>query len=445
MKKGNVYIVHCIDTEGPLYEAPEVPFERLKEIFGIEIEPSVENLKKLQKGEIPLNGKEEAVMNLLDSKKITTRGDWQKIDVVLKKIMSPEYRNILKDSAGNGWKYSWFCMDHVGFTGNNPRRRDAGFHKIYDHYRKIVDEQNLGDTVQFHHHPVSFSGNFNESGTGFWGRSTLNDILTRDIIDRQWFPCAFRPGFHTERPDSNFFLEQWIPFDYANQSCKGLDTDQPDCSDGRFGDWRHAPLEWFPYHPDHDDYQKKGFCRRYITRCLNMYARLRMITEEDVRDAFEQADNGQNAILAFTDHDYKDMEGEIEYVRDLIKKVSEECADVNFYFENCVDAMRKCLELKKEELNLDMQIKENMLVVKSQGKVFGPQPFLAIKANDGKYYWDNFDFYDKNEWHYTFDNNTVTINDLEAVGVAANGMYGNTEIMLYNRQGGGITKTLLHP
>ena len=33
-----VYIVHCIDTEGPMYESPEVPFEQLRKIFGIEIE-----------------------------------------------------------------------------------------------------------------------------------------------------------------------------------------------------------------------------------------------------------------------------------------------------------------------------------------------------------------------------------------------------------------------
>ena len=30
-----VYVVHCIDTEGPLYESIEVTFQRLKEIFGL--------------------------------------------------------------------------------------------------------------------------------------------------------------------------------------------------------------------------------------------------------------------------------------------------------------------------------------------------------------------------------------------------------------------------
>ena len=58
---GTVYIVHCVDTEGPLYESPMVPFEQIKRVFGIEIEPTAENLEKLRKGEMDLAGKEDAV------------------------------------------------------------------------------------------------------------------------------------------------------------------------------------------------------------------------------------------------------------------------------------------------------------------------------------------------------------------------------------------------
>ena len=43
-----VYIVHCIDTEGPLYETLDATFHRLKQIFGINIEASEGNLKNLQ-------------------------------------------------------------------------------------------------------------------------------------------------------------------------------------------------------------------------------------------------------------------------------------------------------------------------------------------------------------------------------------------------------------
>ena len=56
-----VNIVHCIDTEGPLYESTSATFERLSEIFDIQLEPSAETLQKLQKGLIDLGGIEDAV------------------------------------------------------------------------------------------------------------------------------------------------------------------------------------------------------------------------------------------------------------------------------------------------------------------------------------------------------------------------------------------------
>ena len=40
----NVYIVHCVDTEGPLNESLEATFIRVKNVTGVEISPSKDNL-----------------------------------------------------------------------------------------------------------------------------------------------------------------------------------------------------------------------------------------------------------------------------------------------------------------------------------------------------------------------------------------------------------------
>ena len=45
-KKKIVYIVHCVDTEGPLYESFSAKFERIKEVFNVNIKPTLKNLKK---------------------------------------------------------------------------------------------------------------------------------------------------------------------------------------------------------------------------------------------------------------------------------------------------------------------------------------------------------------------------------------------------------------
>ena len=431
---GKVYVVHCIDTEGPLYESPSVPFEQLKKIFGIEIEATRENLLKLQRGEFNLNGKEEAVKNLLAQHQITTKGSWQEIEDVLSKVTTEQYRKLLPDSNGNGWIYSWFCMDHVGFHGENPRRRDAGHHKIFDRYMTMVKEQMMGDIVQFHHHPVSLSGNYHNSGTAYWGSGNLNDILTRKIIDRNWFPVAFRPGFHTERPDSHWFLEQWIPFDYGNQSYRQELSGQYDLDEGRFGDWRHAPLEWRPYHPDYTDYQLKGSCKRWITRCLNMHARIREINIQEIENAFVSAQSSDDdVILAFTNHDYKNMLFEIEKVRDMIRDVADKYPNVNFEYCDAVGAMRKCLKLPEQKLQMEAEVVRTeagtKLIVKAENGIFGSQPYLALKSKAGGYFWDNFDFASLNCWSYTFDDNTIDIANVEVVGVAANNEYGDTRVI----------------
>lgn len=437
---GKVFVVHCVDTEGPLYETPTVPFEMIKNIFGISIEATRENLLKLQNGELDLNGLEEAVCKLVDIHRITTRGSWDEIDTMLDVVTSNDFRMQLPDSNGNGWIFNWFCMDHAGFTGKNPRRRDSGYNKIYDHYYNLIKKQNSRDFIGFHYHPLPISGNYNESGTAYWGGENINTILAHKIIDRTWFPSAFRPGFHTERPDSNWFLEQWIPFDYGSQSYKSVDTDQSDMSNGRYGDWRHAPLEWYPYHPSHDDYQKKGMCRRWITRCLNMYARIRQIEQSDVNDAFFAASCGENVILSFTNHDYKDMEFEINRIRTLIWNALTVYNNVEFEYCNANEAMRKALGLKEETFDFEIQINHGVsnfcLSIETNNKIFGPQPFFALKLKDGRYIWDNLDFaiFGK-KWSYTFDSNTVDLNNVDTIGVASCNDYGFVRVVTLDNSG----------
>lgn len=430
-----VYIVHCIDTEGPLYEPLEATFDRINDIFGIKLDPTNENLCKLQNKQLNLNGNEQAVSELLDSNLISTLGTWDQIDQMLNKTMNLQFRNQLLDSNGQGWIYNWFCIDHVGFTGYNPRRRDAGYHNIYDHYCKIVQKDKLNrDIIQWHYHPVPINGDYNASGITYISSKNVFDILARKIIDRMFFPAVFRPGFHTERPDSNWFLEQWIPFDYANQAVKGIDTNQPDLSEGRFGDWRRAPKEWVVYHPSHDDYQTEGNSRRWIARCLNMHTRLREITIDDFRDGFKRANSGKSTLISFTDHDFRDIRFDVNRMREMIKVVSKEYPDVKFYFADAVTAMRKVLNLKekKPELRIDVDKKKSKLCVESFNGIFGPQPFLALKTVTGTYYWDNFDFQGKNQWSYTFDFNTLNFNSIEKIGIAANSLDGTTEVIVYD-------------
>ena len=109
-------------------------------------------------------------------------------------------------------------------------------------------------SIQWHYHPLPITGHFHNGGTTYLNSGNVSEILAKKIIDRNWFhhasDLAFIPSDLTL-----IAFEQWILFDFANQSTKSGSIDQPDLSGGRYGNWEHATKSWVPYHPDHDDYQ----------------------------------------------------------------------------------------------------------------------------------------------------------------------------------------------
>lgn len=438
----DVYVVHCIDTEGPLYESIDATFERLKEIFGIELEVSKENLKKIQNRELDLNGVEDLVADAFAEKRIDTLGTWDQIDSVLDELMSQRFRNQLPDTDGNGWVYNWFCLDHVGFTGSNPRHRDAGFGNVYRHYAMKLREnkcENI-DLLQFHYHPLPFNGAYNYAGTAYVNSNNLFEILSRRIIENHSFPAAYRAGMEAERPDSHWFLEQWIPFDYScNSYYKENMERQPDLRDGRYGDWRHATKQWYPYHPNHDDYQIPGDCHRWITRCLSLDSRLIKLELSDVEQAFEQAEDNRPAILSFSSHDFRDMRSEVKYAQGLIRQAAKKYPDVKFHFCNAIEAMQKtenlAAEYAKLKISSQMDTEKNTAVfhIGAEKNIFGTQPFFVFKTVAGQYVWDNLDYGENgHEWSYVFDDKTLLISAIETVAVAVNSPGGMTEILIYD-------------
>lgn len=444
MKK--VYVVHCIDTEGPLFESREATFLRLKEIFGIELEPTKDNLRKIQNQELDLNGKNELVADAFADKRISTLANWNEVDKILDILMDDSFRTRVPDSNGNGWIFNWFCLDHVGFTGKNPRCRDAGYGNIYVHYLSKIKENNSynKDLLQFHYHPLPFNGHFNYCGTAYVNSDNIFKILSHRVIDNEMFPSVYRAGMEAERPDSHWFLEQWIPFDYSNDSYIKANNDrQPDLRDGRYGDWRRASMKWKPYHPSHDDYQVEGSCHRMLTRCISLDSRVAKLELQDVRDAFSQARDGESAIIAFANHDFRDMRDEVNRAMDLIKKVSKEYPDVQFEYSDAISAFKNVEKIVEENVKWKVDIEKNgindvcIIRIKSTGRIFGSQPFFCFKTKEGHYYWDNLDYGEiKGEWSYVFDDKTINWSCIEIVGFASNHYDGQTDICLYDCSSG---------
>ena len=350
---------------------------------------------------------------------------------MFEELLSDEFRRRMVDDAGRGWVYSWHCMDHI-YQGANPRRKDIGYGNVFRYYRAVLDETgSKQDELNWHFHAVSLTGNPLHNWTSYTNSyPVLNEILCRRILEDRWFPVVNRPGFHTERPDSHAFLEQWIPFDYANQSYEEKE-DQPDSSQGRFGDWRRAPRSWRGYNPSHDDYQESGSCRRTIFRCLNMGTRLRTLRLNHLRQAFAEARERGAAILAFSDHDFRDIRPDVNAVRAMIATVRPEFPDVALRFVGAEAAARALLDVEAEPgPELSLTLVDNRLVVRlERGQIFGPQPFLALKGREGRVFHDNLDVQEPGRlWTYTLDDQILPLQMMAGAGVGTAGRYGGFHV-----------------
>ena len=262
-------------------------------------------------------------------------------------------------------------------------------------------------------------------------------ILCKRIIEDNWFPTTNRPGFHSTRQDSNLLLEQWIPFDYANQSLVQKQiTTQKDLINGRFGDWRRAPVDWMGYNPDIHDYQIRGSCRRWIFKCLNARGRARTINALEVNSAFNDALEHGSAILAASSHDYRNIEADVEFYRYLIEECRSKYPNVNIRYMGAESAARLHLKIQNvkdyisETPVLEINLSNNILNVKLiKGKIMGSQPFLAIKTINDLYYNDNFDEIKNNsEWQYIFDENTLLIKSIKFIGGGCAGLFGGFDV-----------------
>lgn len=440
-----LFVCHCIDTEGPLWETDTAREELIAAALGLPEKLSLAQLRRLTEDNTA--GLSEVQLGLLKqllSERIAKfNRHWGEVEAMLNDALSQEFRKRFKDSTGAPWIYNWFVMDHVDYVVN-PRHRDIGYHNIYDRYVSMLSQHGPHhDEIHWHYHPMSFAHEAHRYATSLLRSPHVVESLTRKVIDRCTFPVAYRAGFHTERPDNHWFMEQWVPFDFSNQAmhaerCASINAD---IEGGRFGDWRRAPVSWRPYHPKHDDYQSPGACRRLIFRCLNVGTRLRLLTKEDVRDAFNEAQAHGSAVLAFTNHDYRDIRPDIEEVWQLVMEVAGEFPDVEWKHSGALAAAQEFVE---PEFNCSIDLnaeflssgQKTVLSVEVTSPIFGPQPFLAVKTWGGTYVHENFDEQSHgSKWSYTFDEHSIPFRVVGVVGVAASNRYGRSAVKTFDHEG----------
>lgn len=423
-------VVHLVDTEGPLDESLEETFRKLKALYQIDLAPSQENLERVQRGEsVPDEFKEE-VMRRYSKHRLNHNRNWTDVGRMCETLFSSEFRARFPDSLGNPYLFNWCCPDFLGFE-ENPRKREMRPNVIFQHFEKWIQKSGTTqDRLFWHYHPVAFSKAAHRSGTSLNHSPFHYQSLAHRILDCHHFPSVYRPGYHMERVDLNLFLEQWIPFDYANQNVEGR---QHSANYGRIQNWDGAPTDWSVYHPSFHDPRKSGELKRTIARTLNIGTDFSILTENEVEAAFESCLAGKPAILSFTDHDFRDMTAEVAEAHAMIQSVHRRYKDrVDFQYCNGVAAMRMALRITDTRpVEITAKLKDNRLDVELNGEFFGAQPFLALRSRDGGLYHDNFCLtQNPNQFFYVFDEDSLPLGELAEAGVAINARNGSTTVVI---------------
>ncbi len=425
---GILSVVHCIDTEGPLDESKTATFERLNNIFKIKLEPSLENYNLLLEGKIS-NSKfsNSDIQKVFNKQTMNYNRNWEEIEKMVKEAISSKFRDQFHDSRGLPWKYSWHVMDHIGFDNDNPRNKPIGIGEVFKRYKSWIKQQNY-DYLGWHFHPIALSQkNYHAATSLLNSTSPLIQSICYRVLEHDWFPAVNRPGFHSIRTDWNLFYEQWMPFEYSNQFTHE-DSFQSDMEGGRFGDWRRSPNIWSGYNPDIHDYQIPGQCNRKIFRILNLGTRGRLLKEIHLKEAFTEASKQGHAVIAFADHDWRDIKEDVIRFNDMLNKLKKVFPNVEVYFESSLEAARRNSKIESyDPISLVGSIYDNKYIVEiKNGQIYSSTPFLSILDCEGNYQTDNFDEIEKGKkWSFFLGDDTLKIDFIKKIGCGAAGKDGS--------------------
>jgi len=400
-----LYLVHAVDTEGPLYQSPKATILRLNELFDTNFDVSVdfpalqEIIEDLKLKKRPVGGREEEIAHFLSTTEFLS--DKTSYARSIRAVTSPEFRQECADPQGGWYRWNWFVLDNVA-TLTNPRRRLFGYGQVYVNLREAIsfrDSLKL-DGFYWHYHQMRRDQHPFIKETNFFSSDEYNQILCRYIIEHRHFPAAYRAGYCLERWDANLFLENWIPFDYSNQA-PGFDFPVHRRVGEELDFWLRAPKDWSHYHPDSRDCERPGDMRRTIFRSLCFRTRLYSLTEEDVRQAFQRADQGQPTVLSTFSHDFRPLEPEARGFHELVVRTATSFPEVQWRHATAVEAARAVLgQAIDTPLELELWVEKDLVYARSSRAVFGSEPYLALMTVDHRFFHQNFIKIDENLWAY---------------------------------------------
>ncbi|NQU32374.1 MAG: methyltransferase domain-containing protein [Bacteroidetes bacterium] len=303
---------------------------------------------------------------------------WEEVDFAMERLFDERFRKQFPDSVGNNLKIGWFFLTWTGFL-TNPRNRNFGYHKVRDHYIERWSKQieKYGDEDCWHYHHPSKTKIGNEWGFDWTENHEYSTIISRQILDRKWFPVCYRAGGTIHTNESSNWIDNWFPFDYSNRAPISIPN---------IIDWSKAKSDWTLYKPDIYDFTKPGFGKRYIARTLDLVTGAYSIDESEIKKAFDMAGRGEPAILSVFDHDYRDIADRISRYLSEINRVAKGYPDVTWEYSGPSEAICKSVQFEKspESILVEAAVYEKMLRIWTTSPIYQNIPWIALEKTNGE-------------------------------------------------------------
>lgn len=319
-----------------------------------------------------------------DPKKSDILKTWVAVDGAMDKLFSSQFRESYIDDFGRGPKFGWFFLNWTGFN-DNPRNRDFGYHKVRDHYLSRYSEKlkAYGDEQAWHYHHPSSSRIANEWGLDWDENSEYENVLSRQILDRGFFPVSYRSGGTIMSNQQSRWLDKWIPYDFSNRSPLQIQE---------LVDWTAAPADWSVYRPSNHSYCIPGDGRRYIARTLDLKTNVYQITNNDIREAFSNAILRGQGLISVFEHDYRDIEENIKGFLHRVMKIREEYPSVKVGYATPKEAISSICDLSgtAARLSLEAAYDGGELRIWSSEPIFQQCPWICFEDSNGNLTTPNF-------------------------------------------------------
>jgi hypothetical protein len=330
-----------------------------------------------------------------DPDKPELNATWERVDACMDKLFAPEFRERHPDPQGGLLRIGWFFLTWTGFR-TNPRNRPFGYHRVRDHWLDRWGEGMVryGDEHCWHYHHPPESGIGNEWGLDWTRFREYEQIVSRQILEREWFPACFRAGGTILDGLSSRWVDAWFPFDYSNRAPRAIEG---------LIDWSAGIDRWTVYHPDPEDFRRPGAGRRRMGRSLDRRSWVHELTQEDVDAAFAQAAYGRPAILSCFDHDSRDIAAGVDGYRAMVADAARRHPEVPWRYAGPVEAMRNFLDVPgPSTLELEASVVDGDLFMRSSEPIFQSMPWLALRWGDEvEHVLENIVRVDERSWRWT--------------------------------------------